>query len=734
MAIIELQPYDIYTSPAERIYALQPLWAGLVNIGVRSARLLVVTDHINYEKALKGFDKVAVPFGELPQDLRWYRSYYEDYMAGSVRETQYIRIFLIAPATTDEQMISRLINGYGIQTRYLDAEGIPLPFQTATADWDTATDENGQMWGVVQSDIEQSGAVVSQSLHRVFSLEFPVFCAIDIWNYTRSEAAQMLRIREAVASVAFSKKAQTRADQVEAKEVQEGIDQFKHEMSQVGVGLHEVRCTFMAGAWSKRDLDERIELIRGACTLDLERNRSKVNILNEMFSVDPPKPEGKKGTLATSSHLTVLAGSPLCFSRPTKTEGILSGFDNANAPVVINLFDQMNSAYNACIVGQTGAGKTFFITLLMIRSILTGTRLIIIDPKGDIDFSWLGSEDDGRPLCEKISVGTDEAAINILDPIHGSLSNQIEFVLGGLRLLGVYDGENGIQRTILDLALHNLYGDELFQEGGIVTPTLGDLKAEVERIGQDQESGLGSTEIKEEAAKIAFRLNPFTTGSRRKQFGQATNVDLSLNARVTIIDVSAFPSRQSGGNMRAMLFGTLFGLLYERIKERRAMGDRGYIKFFIDEIGVLMRDAIVADFVSDRYKTARSLGVAMLVADQTLQSLLGAKDETGISHGNEMLANSPFRFIFYQEGSEHTNLKENFPMMPEAYRKSIHRLPRGQCIAQTPQGTFPIVVTPSELEAVLLSSNIKHRQRAEKLVGQMRSELDGAKSMEMETV
>ncbi|MEM7800523.1 MAG: ATP-binding protein [Chloroflexota bacterium] len=719
MAVIELVPYDIFTSDPRRAYALQPFWSNLTSLGARSARLLVVTDHLNYESALEGFNKVSVPFEHLPRDMRWYRSYYEGYMQGTIRETQFIRAFLIVNSVVGEETLRQLVAGYGIRTKPLDGEGVPLPFTYGQQRWDKVIDDRSRHWSVLQSTIDQTGAVVPQVLHQLFRQEFPVYVGIDIWNYTRTEAAQMLKTKAAVAAVSLAK-VQNRESALEANDAQQTIDAFRREIGTVGVGLHEVRLSVAVFGNSQKELSQRLEMVKGVCSIDLNRRPSKSEALAKMFSAVPPN--GRHGTLSTSTHVTVLASSALSYSRPTNTEGVLIGFDGSQSPVVINLFDLDNKAYNAVVIGQTGAGKTFFVLLLMLRSLLTGVRLIIIDPKGDIDLSWIGRDDQGREMCQRVVVGTEQSSINILDPIFPEINNQIEFVMSGLAMLGIYDRHNSTQKTILDIALEEIYAsfdwkavnpDEI--------PTFKDLMEKVKEVGGRFENQM---HMYREAQLIAFHMVPFATGSRAPLFGSRTNVDFSLKTPVTVFDVSNFPSRQTGAAMRSMLFATLFGMINQSIVTRRKAGDRAPMQFFVDEIGVLMRDAVVADYVSDKYKTARSLGVSMIVADQTLASLLGPVDEHGVHHGNEMFANAPHRFIFFQEGNEREMTQKKFPMMPAAYKDQIHQLPRGQCIAQIPQGTFRVIVTASDLEKVVLSSALHDKERAKRLIAQMRRELE----------
>ena len=233
--------------------------------------------------------------------------------------------------------------------------------------------------------------------------------------------------------------------------------------------------------------------------------------------------------------------------------------------------------------------------------------------------SWLGEDGHGRGLANKVSVGKEGNSVNILDKTFPEMNNQIEFVLGGLQMLGIYGREERLKHTLLDTALFELY--RAAEAKGEV-PTLPQLAEVVGRIGNEQEGN-----IQQLAQELVFALKPFTQGSRAELFGQATNIDLSLSAPVNIFDVSAFPSRQTGGSMRSMLFATLFGLINQSILNRRTRPenpDLAPIMFFVDEIGVLMRDPVVADYTSDKYKTARSLRVSMIVADQTVASLLGS--------------------------------------------------------------------------------------------------------------
>ena len=63
-------------------------------------------------------------------------------------------------------------------------------------------------------------------------------------------------------------------------------------------------------------------------------------------------------------------------------EGILLGRTNNNL-CMIDLFDINNNNYNMCVFGSSGAGKSYFVKLMILRNAYKGIRQIIVDPEGE---------------------------------------------------------------------------------------------------------------------------------------------------------------------------------------------------------------------------------------------------------------------------------------------------------------------------------------------------------------
>jgi type IV secretory pathway VirB4 component len=76
---------------------------------------------------------------------------------------------------------------------------------------------------------------------------------------------------------------------------------------------------------------------------------------------------------------------PFYNSEITHENGVYCGVNTSTwTPVLIDFYDRkiLNNS-NITVLGQAGSGKTFFVSLLTLRSALRGIRTVIIDPEGE---------------------------------------------------------------------------------------------------------------------------------------------------------------------------------------------------------------------------------------------------------------------------------------------------------------------------------------------------------------
>lgn len=708
MNIVQLESFDIATASPWQLLGTSGFWAALPRItqGLPSARLLMVTDTLQPEDVLRGFHAAASDENALPPGVRAYRMQYLEYLERAVDDVRYMRLYLVINTLMEDAGLCSLLGTYGVPARSLDHE-VPMPFHNGEDAWNRIIAADGSHWGLLRSKANQHGAVYPRGLHRLFALDFPVWAAMRVSAFSEQDALKELRLKAAVAKYEPRKDMETAQA---AHEVTSTVVRIQAEMNRAGAALHTMRFYTLVGGADEKELQTRLEVVRGAVPLEMLRVTPPGALARKVFSVQPL--DDMSGTPLTSPGVALLTGSALSYRRRTETRGVLLGIDRHQAPVILNVFDPQNPAYNMVVLGQTGSGKTFAVLLLMLRHLHLGCHLIIVDPQGNVDLSFLGDD-----VHHKIILGTGAAAVNLLDIVHAEISGQVESVCAMLSLLGVYDRKDALARAVLDEALLDIYAPLWGRD--VPIPTLGALQTRLQHLAETHPLPIAS----ETAARLAYKLEPFAHGSYAALFGRATNVDFSLSHDVTVYDVSRLPRAGGEDNLRSALLSMLVSSINQSIRAKRRRGDDTPILFFVDEMGMLMRDAVIAEHVSGEYKTARSRRVGMIVADQDLPSLLGPADQTGLHHGAPIMANSPFNLIFYQKGSERAHIQDAYPDLPASLGESLYTLPRGVCLAKIPGDILLTHVRPSPFELVVLSSQLQDRQRARAVIERMIEEI-----------
>jgi hypothetical protein len=535
-----------------------------------------------------------------------------------------------------------------------------------------------------------------------------VWAALQIHTFSEREALKTLRLKSITARYMPRR---TSEDAQEADEMESAVGRLRAEMNRLGGLLHTVRLYVAVGAEDARALQARLEMARSSLALDMEPVNPPGETMRRVFSAAPMHDDG--GAPLTSAGAALLAGSALSYRRRTETRGVFLGIDRHQAPVILDFFDPANPSYNTVILGQTGSGKTFAALLLMLRHLLLGVRLILVDPQGNVDLGFLGEKNAHRAV-----LGTSAAAVNLLDITHEEIGQQVESVCAMLGLLGVLKRGDALGRALLDEALLDIYRPA-WEHPEVGVPT---LEAVQRRLGWTaRHASLGAAR---EAARLLERtLEPFTGGSYAGLFNRPTTVDFGLSHPLTVYDVSRLPGQELGGNLRSALLAILVAKINRSIRNLRLAGDSAPILFFVDEMGVLMQESLIADYVAREFKTARARNVGMIVADQDLHSFLGPANERGVHNGAPILANAAFTLLFYQKDSERARLRESFPGLPQALFESLFSLPRGGCLAQLPGDLLSVQVRPSAFERLVLSSRLADREQARAVVARMAREL-----------
>lgn len=316
----------------------------------------------------------------------------------------------------------------------------------------------------------------------------------------------------------------------------------------------------------------------------------------------------------------------------TSDTGILYGINRHNSSLV--LFDRFSlTNYNSVTFATSGAGKSYAIKLEILRSLMFGTEVIVLDPERE--YEYLAEAAGGRFF--NISLSSDHH-INPFDlpalqpderPGDVLRTHVIELV-GLFRLM--LGGLTPEEETVLDLAIQETYalkdinGDTDFSDSE--PPLLSDF--EMVLAGMDGSSSL-----------IA-RLQKYTSGTWSGFMNKPTNVD--INQKFVV-----FSLRDMEDELKTIAMYIITNFIWSSI--RRRMTKRLLV---IDEAWWMMKSEQTASFLFSLAKRGRKyyLGIATITQD--------VDDFLRSPYGVPMITNSSLQFLMKQSPTAIDNLQKTF--------------------------------------------------------------------------
>ena len=405
--------------------------------------------------------------------------------------------------------------------------------------------------------------------------------------------------------------------------------------------------------------------------------------------------ESAKRNILTSG---LLATYPFISSTIFDQDGIFIGTNIYNNSLVF--IDRYNNKKyknaNICIFGTSGAGKSFYTKLLILRYKLLGIKQYIIDPEREYN-----------NLCKKlngiqIKIGPNSNTyINILDirkesleeGESGYLATKIGKLIGFFNLIfGELNEEEKaiIEEKIIDTyKLKNINFDDksLFKEtrknnkikkefkSANDMPTLEDL---YNLLGEDKKT-----------KKFKIKLIPFVKGSM-KFFNNITNV--KLNNELIIADIYDLGEENLKYGM--YLFTDIF---WDKIKENRNEKKAIYLDEIWRLIGVTSNKE-VASFIYKIFKTIRKYGGSGVAITQDISDIFSLD---GGTYGKSILNNSSIKTFFALE-EENIKILSEYANLSEKEKIEIKSLKRGECLMFVGDDHILTKIESSELEKEIL--------------------------------
>ena len=328
---------------------------------------------------------------------------------------------------------------------------------------------------------------------------------------------------------------------------------------------------------------------------------------------------------------------------------------------------------NMCIFGTSGAGKSFYTKLLILRYRLMGIEQYVIDPERE--YVNLAKELNGTEIKIGPSSNTfvnvfDIREESLEDGEKGYLATKIAKLIGFFNLIfGELDEE---EKAILEDKIIELYNSKNinFDDESLFIENKNNIISKKFKSSLDMpilEEFYDILKNDEKTKKFSIKLIPFIKGSLNF-FNNYTNIE--LNNKLIIADVYELGEENLKYGM--YLFTELF---WDKIKINRKNKKAIYLDEIWRLIGVTSNRE-VASFIYKIFKTIRKYGGSGVAITQDISDLFSL--ENGI-YGKSILSNSSIKSFFLLEEDNIKILAENVNLS-EKEKIEIKSLKRGESL------------------------------------------------------
>lgn len=360
----------------------------------------------------------------------------------------------------------------------------------------------------------------------------------------------------------------------------------------------------------------------------------------------------------------------------TSDEGIMYGLNlHNNTLVIFDRFDLEN--HNSTIFARSGSGKSYAAKLELLRSIMLGTSVLILDPEneyqsladavGGTTFKIsLTSKDSINPFdIPVVPEGEDEA--EVLQSHIASLTGLVKLMVGA-----VTPAEEGI----LDRAINETYASRDITPGrdfsGAEPPLLEDL----EEILRNMDGG----------KDLADRLYRFTKGSYSGFTNRPTNIDMHNN-------VIVFSVRDLEEELRPIAMYIILNHVWNIVRselKRRIM--------VVDEAWLMMKYPDSASFLFNLVRRARKYYLGITTITQDVEDFLNSP------YGRPVITNSSLQLLLKQSPATIDIVGKAFNLT-DIEKNYLIDVDVGQGLMLVGQKHIAIQIIPSAFENQVITTN-----------------------------
>lgn len=364
---------------------------------------------------------------------------------------------------------------------------------------------------------------------------------------------------------------------------------------------------------------------------------------------------------------------PFTTAELSSDKGVLYGINTQNDSFIIfDRFSLENS--NLSVFATSGAGKSFFVKLESVRSLMLGTEVLVIDPENEykalaeaaggeyIDFSFASpSKINPFDLSQVYEKGENNLGLKIL-----TLHSLFKTIMGEL---------SSTQEALLDRGIINAY-----RAKGITQDP--DTQTKEPPLIEDLYKALIGMET-EDALDLAARIEKFVKGSYVGIFDQHTNISISNPFTV-------FSVRDVQDSLRPIAMFIILDFIWTKVRKdvkRRLL--------VVDEAWHMMRYKDTAQFMYSIVKRARKYYLGLTTITQDVEDFLSQ------DIGKAVVTNSAMRLLLKQSPAAIDKITEVF-YLSQGERQLLlaANIGEGILFAGPHHAPIKIVASPEEYQFI----------------------------------
>ncbi len=321
----------------------------------------------------------------------------------------------------------------------------------------------------------------------------------------------------------------------------------------------------------------------------------------------------------------------------TSDTGILYGINRHNSSLV--LFDRFSlTNYNSVTFATSGAGKSYTTKLEILRSLMFGTEVLVIDPEHE--YEYLAEATGGRFFNISLS---SEHHINPFDlPIPLPDENPKELLRSHIiELVGLFKlmlgGLTPEEDAVIDAALHEVYALKDITGSGdyrdLPPPLLSDFEMVL--------AGMEGSE------SLVQRLTKYTSGTWSGFMNEPTNVD--INQKFVVFSLRDMEEELKTIAMY-IITNHIWGAVRRELKKRLLV---------IDEAWWMLKSEDTAAFLHNIAKRGRKYYLGLSTITQDVDDFLRSP------YGVPMITNSSIQLLMKQSPTAVDTLQNVFNLTDE---------------------------------------------------------------------